>query len=143
MQVDSTEVKVDKVKDPFKDYGPAIVGNIVSYTSSSKEEEVVKEVSPKKDEGTSVTVEEAKVTTPTSTNITPITPIFSVSPSTPFGHIAQVPSDDESKAQTLLSSLSKLLEKKKYVKTMEKTLAFVLDKMQSIITPVDTPTDVQ
>ena len=130
MQVDSTKVIVNRAEDPFKDYGPIIVGNIVSYSSSSKEEEEeIKEVNPKKDEGTSVTVEEAKVTTPTSTLVTPITPIMTVSPSTPFVHTIKVPSDDESKAQTLLSSLSKLLEKKTSLKTIEKTLASILDKM--------------
>ena len=98
MQVDSTKVIVDKVEDHFKDYGPTIVGNIVSYSSSLEEEEEVKKVNPKKDEGTSVTVEKAKVTTPTSTPVTPITPIATITPSTPSVHIVQVPSDDESKA---------------------------------------------
>ena len=55
----------------------------------------------------------------------------------------QVPSDDESEVQTLLSSLRKLLEKKKSVKSIKKTLASVLDKMQSIVKPIDTPTHVQ
>ena len=88
-----------------------------------------------------MTVEEAKVTTPTSTPVTP-TPIVTVSPSTPSAHIVQVPSDDECEAQTLLSSLSKFLEKKS-VKAIEKTLVLFLDKMQSIIRPIDTPTNVQ
>ena len=30
MQVDNTQVTVDKTQDPFKDFGLAIVGNIVS-----------------------------------------------------------------------------------------------------------------
>ena len=34
MQVDSTQVTVDKSEDPFKDFGPTIIGNIVSYSSS-------------------------------------------------------------------------------------------------------------
>ena len=76
-----------------------------------------------------MTVEEAKVTTPTSTPITPIKPIVIVGPSKPSVYIAQVPLDDELEAYKFLSSLSKLLEKKKSVKTMEKTLASVLDKM--------------
>ena len=98
MQLDHTQVTVDKTKDPFKDYGLAIVGNIVSYSSSSKEEEEeIKVASLKKDLGASIIVEEAKVTTPTSTPITP-TPIVTISPSTPSVHIVQAPSDDESKA---------------------------------------------
>ena len=42
MQVDSTKVIVEKTKDPFKDFGPAIVGNIVDYNSSTNEDQVEK-----------------------------------------------------------------------------------------------------
>ena len=38
MQVDKTNVIVDKTKDPFKGFGPTIVGNIVDYSSSIDEE---------------------------------------------------------------------------------------------------------
>ena len=41
MHIDNTQVTVDKIEDPFKDFVPAIVGNIVSYSSSSKEEETM------------------------------------------------------------------------------------------------------
>ena len=40
MHIDSTQVTVDRTEDPFKDFGPTIVGNIVSYSSSSEEEEI-------------------------------------------------------------------------------------------------------
>ena len=42
MQVDSTQVIVE-AEDPFKDFGPAIVVNIVSYSSSLEEEEKIKD----------------------------------------------------------------------------------------------------
>ena len=38
MQVDSTNVMVNRIEDPLKDLGLAIVGNIVDYSSSSDEE---------------------------------------------------------------------------------------------------------
>ena len=38
MQVDNTNVTVDRIEDPFKDFGSSIVGNIVDYTSLSEEE---------------------------------------------------------------------------------------------------------
>ena len=97
MQVDNTKVIVDKIEDPFKDYGPTIVHNIVSYSSSLEEEVEIKVDSPNKDEGISVEkiVEEAKVTTPTSIPVPPITPIFTTRPSTQSAQIVQVPSDDE------------------------------------------------
>ena len=37
MHIDSTQVIVDRIEDPFKDFGLTIVGNIVSYNSYSKE----------------------------------------------------------------------------------------------------------
>ena len=43
MQVDSNKVIVDKSEDPFKDFGLAIVGNIVDYSSSTNEDQVEKE----------------------------------------------------------------------------------------------------
>ena len=95
MQEDSTQVTVDKAKDPFKDFGPTIVGNIVSYSSSSKEEEEqIKDYSQKGDEVEKLVVE-TKVTTPTSTPITHVTPS---TPSTPPAPIEQVHSNDEAKA---------------------------------------------
>ena len=120
MQVDNTQVTIDKSEDPFKDFGPTIVGNIVSYSSSLEEEEEVKDTSQKGDEvvSTEKIVEEAKVTTPTSTPITPIT----ITPSTPLASTMQVQSDDETKTQNLISSLSKILERKKSVQSIEKTL---------------------
>ena len=76
--VDNTQVTADKIEDPFKDFGPAIVGNIVSYSSSSEEEETMSK-EKNKDEGVSVekAIEEEKVTTPTSV------PIISTTPFTP------------------------------------------------------------
>ena len=98
MQVDSNQVTIGKSEDLFKDFGTTIVGNIVSYSSSTEEEEEVKDTSQKGDEAVSIekTVEEAKVTTPTSTPITPVivTPIFIISPSTPPAPMVLVQSDD-------------------------------------------------
>ena len=78
MQVDGTQVTIDKSEDPFKDFGPAIAENKVSYSSSLEEEEE-KNQSQKRDEGASTEriVEELKVTTPTSA------PIVTITPSTP------------------------------------------------------------
>ena len=139
MQVDSTQVIVDKARDPFKDFGSAIVGNIVSYNSSFEEEEQIKDVSQKGDEVVNIekTVVETKVITPTSTPVTPITP------STPLALVVQVQFDEKIEAQNLISSLRKLLEKNNSIKSIENTLSSVLDKTQGIIRPVDTPTDVQ
>ena len=39
MQVDNTKVIVDKIEDPFKDFGASIIGNIVDYSSPSDEVE--------------------------------------------------------------------------------------------------------
>ena len=44
MHIDSTQVTIDRIEDPFKDFGPAIVRNIVSYSSSSEEEEIKSQV---------------------------------------------------------------------------------------------------
>ena len=96
MQVDSTQVTIDKSEDPFKDFGLAI--------SSSLEEEEEKSQSQKRDEGVSTkkSMEEVKVTTPTSAHIATVTP------STPQNPTLTVPSNDEAEAQNLISSLSKL-----------------------------------
>ena len=53
MHIDSTQVTMHRTEHPFKYFGPAIVGNIVSYSSSSEEEEI-KSQGKKKDEGVSV-----------------------------------------------------------------------------------------
>ena len=37
MQVDNTNVTVDRIEDPFKDFCASIVGNIVDYSSSFDE----------------------------------------------------------------------------------------------------------
>ena len=39
MQIDNTKVTVDKIEDPFKDFGANIVGNIVDYSSFDEEED--------------------------------------------------------------------------------------------------------
>ena len=39
MQVDNTNVAMDRDEDPFKYFGSSIVGNIVDYSSSFDEEE--------------------------------------------------------------------------------------------------------
>ena len=138
MHVDNTQVTVDKIEDLFKDLGPAIIGNIVSYNSSSEEEETMSK-EKNKDEGVSFekVVEEAKVTTAASAHIT------SMTPSTPQAPTLTVPSNDEVEAQNLLSSLSKLFEKKKSIKSMEKTLTIVLYKLEKLVKPVEKPTSIQ
>ena len=47
-------------------------------------------------------------------------------------------SDDYAEAQNLISSLSKLFEKKKSIKSIEKTLTSVLDRLEKIVSFVDT-----
>ena len=47
MQVDKTNITIDRTEDPFKDFGLAIVGNIVDYSRSTNEE---KEEEEKKEE---------------------------------------------------------------------------------------------
>ena len=54
-----------------------------------------------------------------------------------------IPSDDEAEAQNLISSLRKLFEKKKSIKSLEKTLTTILDRIEKIVRPIDTPSDVQ
>ena len=46
--------------------------------------------------------------------------------------------DKEDEAQNLISSLSKFLEKKKSVKSIEKTLTLVLDRLEKTISSMDT-----
>ena len=54
MQVDDTNVTIDKTEDPFKDIGFNIVGNIVDYNSSSDEE---KGQEPKEEDAPSKKIE--------------------------------------------------------------------------------------
>ena len=51
--------------------------------------------------------------------------------------------DDDDEAQSLLSSLRKFIEKKKLVKSIEKTLTSVLNRIEKVVSPVDTPVDIQ
>ena len=51
--------------------------------------------------------------------------------------------DEEDEAQNLISSLSKFLEKKKSIKSIEKNLTSVLDRLEKTISLVDTPTNIQ
>ena len=51
-------------------------------------------------------------------------------------------SDDEVQAQNLISPLSKLFEKKR-IKSLEKTLTLVLDRLEKIVSSVDTTVDIQ
>ena len=39
MQDENTKVTIDKIMDPFNDFGANIVGNIVDYSSSNDEED--------------------------------------------------------------------------------------------------------
>ena len=70
MQIDSTQFTVDKLEDPFKDFGFSIIGNIVRYSSSFEEEETINK-DQNKDEGVSVekATKEVKLTTPASAPI--------------------------------------------------------------------------
>ena len=112
--MDSTQVTMEKSEDPFKYFGLAIVGNIVSYSSFSDEDEE-KTQSQQKDErlSTKSLVEDIRVSTETTTTSAPHTTII---PSIPSTLVVTVQSDDEAEVQNLMSSLSKLFEKKKSVK---------------------------
>ena len=143
MQVDSTQVIVDKSEDPFKDFGPAIVGNIVNYNRYTDENEK-KEENKQKEEKLSVekligdvrdSVEAITTSVPHATML--------VTPSTPPTQVATMQYDDEVEAQNLISSLSKLFEKKKLVKSIEKTLISILDRLEKIVSFVDTSIDIQ
>ena len=52
-------------------------------------------------------------------------------------------SNEEDEANNLISSLRKLLEKRKLVNSLEKTLTTILDKMQKVVITIDTPIDIQ
>ena len=39
MHIDNTNITVDTTKDPFKDFGPSIIENLVEYISFEYEEE--------------------------------------------------------------------------------------------------------
>ena len=87
MQVDSTNVIVDKSKYPFKDLGPAIIGNIVDNSSSTNEEKVEED---KKEED--VFAEKLVKTRKVSVEIEiPSMHIVTVVPSTPPIEIATIP----------------------------------------------------
>ena len=57
--------------------------------------------------------------------------------------IAQAQSNEEDEAKNLISSLRKLIEKKKLVKSLDNILTTVLDKMEKVVSRVDTLVDIQ
>lgn len=142
MQVDNTNVTVDRSEDPFKDFGTSIVGNIVDYSSSSDEEE---DQEPKKEDAPSAKKAESSIGVATSSvslagaATTPSTPPTQAA----VVIVAAVQPDEEDEAQIFISSLSKFFEKKKSAKSIEKALTSVLDRMEKTVSPVDTPADIQ
>ena len=127
MQVDRSNVIVDKNEDPFKDFGFAIVGNSLDYSSSIDED---KEEEEKKKKIEEVFFEKSigvvRGSAEASTTSAPIIKAI-VTPSTPPTHVVVITTfvqlDDEVKVQKLISSLSKLYENKKSVKSLEKTMS--------------------
>ena len=84
MQVDSTNVIVDRTKDPFKDFGPTIVGNIVDYNSSIDEDKEEEQKQKKVEEVfVEKLVEVVRDSTVVATTIVPIA-IVKLTPSTPL-----------------------------------------------------------
>lgn len=142
MQINNTNVIVDRTKDPSKHFGTSIVGNIVDYSSSSNED---KGQEPKKEDepfakNIEPSIEVATSSVPlVATKITPSTPPTHATVVT----VVVVQLDEEDEAQNITSSLSKFLEKKKSVKSIEKTLTLVLDRMEKIVSPIDTLVDIQ
>ena len=57
--------------------------------------------------------------------------------------VTAVQSDDEVEAHNLISSLSKLFEKNKLVKYLEKTLTSVLNHLEKIVSSIGTTIDIQ
>ena len=89
-----------------------------------------------------------KSCTEVGTSSVPSTTVVVVGTSTPPTQIAtttivSAQSNEEDEAKNLISSLRKLIEKNKSVKSLEKTLTIVLDKMEQVVSPVDTPTNIQ
>ena len=71
---------------------------------------------------------------------TPSVPTVTPTPSTPPTQVAMVnavQSNDDVEVQNLISSLSKLYEKQKSVKSLEKTLTSILDRLAKIVSFVD------
>ena len=85
--------------------------------------------------------------TEVGTSSMPLIAVVLVGTSTPPTQIvvaiAPTQSDEEDEVRNLISSLSKFLEKKKSIKSIEKTLTTILDKMEKIVSPVDTSIDIQ
>ena len=139
MQVDNTNMTVDRTEDPFKYFATSIVGNIVDYNSSSNEE---KDQKPKEDDAPSENKIESSIEEAISS--VPL-PVAAATPSTPptQATVAAIKSDEEDEVQNLISSLSKFLEKKILVKSIENTLTSILDRTKNIVSPIDTPTNIQ
>ena len=106
---------MDKSEDLFKDFGPAIVGNIIDYSSSTNEDQVEKE-KKKEDTFSQKKLGDVLASTEVATTSAPIATV-TVTPSTPPTQVAVVTIvvqlDDEVKAQNLISSLRKLYEIRK------------------------------
>ena len=62
-----------------------------------------------------------------------ITPIVPITPTTIASTSLSIVSNDEDDRKNLISSLRKLFEKNKTIKSLEKTLGEVLDRMQRIV----------
>ena len=80
MQVDNTNVIVDRTEDPFKDFGSGIIGNIVDYNNSCDEEE--EKEHKKEDVSSKKKFETMSTSIETATTSAPIARVI-VKPSTP------------------------------------------------------------
>ena len=73
-----------------------------------------------------------------------VAPILSITPlevalvASTYAHL-----DDEVDAHSLISSLRKLFEKNKFVKSLEKTLNSILDRMAKTMPPIIAKFDIQ
>ena len=70
-------------------------------------------------------------------------PIVTVTPTQATVVNIATQSDDEVEVLNLISSLSKLFEKKKSVKSFKNTLTSVLERLQKIVSSVDTTIDIE
>ena len=83
MKVDSTNVLADRTKDPFKDFGPNNVGNIVDYNISTDKDKEKEQEKKKEDVSSEKKFEDISTNTKVSTMSEPITTMRVKSPILP------------------------------------------------------------
>lgn len=142
MQVDNTDITVDRTKDPFKYFGSSIVGNIVDYINSFDEE---KEQHKKKEDVPFEKKIKSMLTSTEATTISAPTATVIVKPASQETMVTTtiVQSYNKDEAWNLIYSLSKFLEKKKLVKSIEKNLTSILERLEKMVIPIDTSAYIQ